>query len=112
MLTIASNARFFLYQNCVSMRKSFEGLSCIVQDAFPDELLSGAFFIFINRKKDHIKVLCWDNDGLAIWCKRLEKGTFSYKPNGSHLISRKEFLMLLEGIIPKQLKTRFSLEKK
>lgn len=109
MLTIASNARFFLYQNPVSMRKSFEGLSAIVQQFFPEELFSGAFFIFLNRRKDQMKVLYWDVDGLAIWFKRLEKGAFSRQENGNNLISRKEFLMLLEGITPKRLQARFSL---
>jgi transposase len=112
MLTIATQSRLFFYQEAVSMRTSFEGLSAIVEEAFPEQLLSGAFFIFLNRKKDHMKVLYWDIDGLAIWSKRLEKGSFSYKNNGSALITRKEFFMLLEGIVPKRLQHRFSLEKK
>jgi len=109
MLTIANNARFFLYQEPVNMRKSFEGLSGIVEEAFPHELLSGAFFIFLNRRKDHMKVLYWDVDGLAIWFKRLEKGVFSKQENKGNSVTRKEFLMLLEGITPKRLQPRFSL---
>ena len=109
MLTIPSNARFFLYQNPVSMHKSFEGLGSIVEHAFPGEIFSGAFFIFLNRKKDQMKVLYWDIDGLAIWFKRLEKGSFSGQENKDALMNRKEFLMLLEGITPKRLQMRFSL---
>lgn len=109
MLTIPANARFFLCQHSVSMQNSFEGLSATIEKLFPGELLSGAFFIFINRCKDHMKVLFWDKDGFVIWYKRLEKGSFSWKWGDLKLIDRKEFLMLLEGIIPKKIQKRISL---
>ena len=109
MLMVPANARLFLYEKPVSMNKSFEGLSGIVQEMFPGELLSGAFFIFLSRLKDHMKVLYWDGDGFVIFYKRLEKGSFSAQKNGARSMGRKEFLMLLEGITPKRLQTRFSL---
>ena len=89
------------------MRKSFEGLSQLVEKAFPADLTSGALFVFINRKKDSMKVLYWDQDGLAIWYKRLEKGSFSQ--NKKTELNRKEFFMLLEGITPKKINRRYSL---
>jgi transposase len=83
-------------------------LSSLVEGCFPGEIFSGAFFIFLNKKKDQMKVLYWDLDGLAIWSKRLEKGVFPKQENKGNLLTRKEFLMLLEGIIPKRLQPRFS----
>ena len=109
MLTIPGNARLFLCQHPVSMRKSFEGLSALVEQLFPEELLTGALFIFLNRRRDHMKVLFWDNDGLVIWFKRLEKGTFKWKWEGKSQIDRRTFIMLLEGVIPKRLQTRYKL---
>ena len=106
---IANKAKFFLCQTPVNMRKSFEGLSAIVEQSFSEKLLSGSFFIFLNRRKDQMKVLYWDVDGLAIWFKRLEKGTFAKKEPHDCLIDRKEFLMLLEGVTPKRIQSRFSL---
>jgi transposase len=108
MLTISGNTRLFLCQHPVNMRKSFEGLSALVEQLFPGELLSGACFIFLNRRKDHIKVLFWDRDGLVIWFKRLEKGSFSWKGDEVTL-DRRAFLMLLEGITPKRLQERYNL---
>lgn len=109
MLTIPANAHLFLCHTPVRMHKSFEGLSAIVEQMFPGELLSGAFFIFLSRRKDHMKVLYWDGDGFVIFYKRLEKGSFAVKKDGPPSMLRRDFLMLLEGIIPKRLQTRFSL---
>lgn len=107
MLTIPGNARLFLCQLPVNMRKSFEGLSALVEELFPNELLTGAFFIFINRRKDQIKVLFWDRDGLVIWFKRLEKGSFAWKWGSENRIDRRTFFMLLEGVTPKKLQERY-----
>jgi transposase len=109
MLTIPGNAQLFFCQFPINMRMSFEGLSATVERLFPGELLSGAFFIFLNRQRNHMKALCWDKDGLVIWYKRLEKGTFTWTWGDTKLFDRREFVMLLEGIVPKRLQQRFSL---
>ena len=108
MLTIPGNTRIFICNYPLSMRKSFEGLSATVEELFPGELFSGSFFIFLNRQKNHMKVLFWDNDGFIILYKRLEKGTFSWKWNDITILDRRTFLMLLEGIHPKRLERRYS----
>ena len=109
MLTLPGNTRLFLCKHPMNMRKSFEGLSVAVEQLFPHELLSGSFFIFINKSRDRIKVLFWDGDGFVIWYKRLEKGTFSWKWGSDVAMDRRSFLMLLEGVTPRRLQKRFSL---
>lgn len=79
MLALSGGSRIFLCREAIDLRKGFEGLSSAVQLLFPGELLSGAYFVFLNRPRNRMKVLYWDNDGLAIWNKRLEKGHFSKK---------------------------------
>jgi len=106
MLPLSSSAKIFVYSEPTNMRKSFEGLCRLVENAFSTSPISDSFFVFINRRKDCMKVLYWDADGLAIWYKRLEKGSF---PKGEKtIISRREFVMLLEGITPKKLNRRYS----
>ena len=110
MLTVAGSARVFIYGEPVDMRNGFEGLSAIVEASFDAEITSGAYFIFINRQRDRMKALYWDVDGLAVWYKRLEKGTFAKaKRRGSQLISRREFLMLLEGVTPERINRRYKI---
>lgn len=109
MITISNAARLFLFDSPVNMLKSFEGLSALIEQAFPGELMTG-YFIFLNRKRDRIKVLYWDGDGFALWYKQLEKGSFLRQKNASTEIRRREFFMLLEGVTPKKIQPRFSFE--
>jgi len=109
MITFHSKARIFLYKGSISMRKSFEGLSEAIEQSFSEKVTSGAYFVFLNRQHDHMKVFYWDGDGLAIWYKRLEKGQFNKKTDVNSCISRREFFMLLEGITPKKIALRYEL---
>jgi transposase len=106
MLALSGQSRIFLYGEPTDMRKGFEGLCCIVEHLFPEELLTGALFAFLNRRRDRIKVLYWDTDGLAIWYKRLEKGSYQPSKIGDSLMDRREFFLLLEGIIPQRMQRR------
>lgn len=109
MLSIPGHVRLFVCQYPINMHKSFEGLSALVEQLFPEQLLSGALFIFLNRRKEHLKVLFWDKDGLVIWFKRLEKGSFPWKWGSDNQIDRRTFLMLLEGVIPQKIQARYTL---
>lgn len=109
MLAISANARIFFFQKPIDMRKGIEGLSSFIEDLFSGELTSGAYFVFVNRAKDKMKILYWDNDGFAIWWKRLEKGSFRLLGIDRTLIDRKEFFMLLEGITPHRVQKRFKI---
>ena len=111
MLSVGS-AAIFLHRAPTDMRKSFEGLSGLVEQEFPGQLLSGSLFVFVNRRRNLLKLLYWDGDGLAQWYKRLEKGTFRVSHDGRTELSRREFLMLLEGIKPKRLLARFDLKNR
>jgi transposase len=68
--------RVFLCTRPTDMRKSFDGLTGLVEECFRQDLLTGHLFLFINRRRDRIKILYFDRDGLAIWYKRLEAGSF------------------------------------
>ncbi len=108
MLTVGARA-IYLYQGAVDMRKGFNGLSGLAESAFPQQLLTGSLFVFVNRRRNLLKVLYWDEDGLALWYKKLERGTFKISKDRKLKLSRREFSMLLEGVEPRRMNSRFTL---
>lgn len=108
MLAFPGSVRIFVCLESADLRKGFEGLSAMTEKLFPRQLLTGAYFAFFNNSGNQMKVLYWDVDGLAIWNKRLEKGTFCRK-SAKEQMDRRDFLMLLEGIRPMKKSARFFL---
>jgi len=62
----------------IDMRRSFDGLAEHVRAFLGHDPLSGSMFVFRNRSAQRVKILWWDQDGLAIYYKRLERGTFQF----------------------------------
>jgi transposase len=75
MIAIAPTTRIFVYTDATDMRKGFCGISGLVMEHFGVDLFTGHWFVFFNRRRDYVKILAWDNDGLSIRFKRLERGT-------------------------------------
>jgi transposase len=101
MILLPSPIRIFLCTRSTDLRKSFDGLSGLVQECFSQDLLTGHLFLFLNRRRDRIKILYFDRDGLAIWYKRLETGSFQmpHVAAGDGIeIQPAQLAMLLSGI--------------
>lgn len=73
---LPASVRIYLCTTPTDMRKSFDGLQGMVREFLGQDPLSGHLFLFLNRRRDRVKVLLWERDGLVIWYKRLEAGTF------------------------------------
>ena len=102
MLSLALPGRVFLCATPTDMRKSFDGLSAVVRDHLAHDPLAGDLFVFRNRRGDRLKLLYWDTDGLAVWSKRLEEGTFQFPaPDGGGAaaeVGATELALILGGI--------------
>jgi len=76
MFSLTSSFRYYLYREPTDMRRSFDGLSGIVQGQLERNPTSGEVFIFINRRRNKVKLLRWEQGGFILYYKRLEQGTF------------------------------------
>jgi len=95
--------RVYVATEPVNLRKSFEGLSNEVRGVLSLDPLNGHVFLFLNRRKNQVKLLVWTRGGFTILHKRLERGTFVFAEHGgatakSVEIDVHELSMLLEGI--------------
>jgi transposase len=110
MLAISSQAKIFLYAQPVDMRKSFDGLFGIVKSDLNRDVRDGGVFMFLNLRRNRIKLMYWDQDGIAIWMKRLEKNCFQRplrSPDGKHvIIDSTELQSILAGIDLSSIKMR------
>ena len=106
MIGVDPGVKIFLCVTPTDMRKSFDGLSGLVTTVVQQDPLSGHLFVFRNRNRDRLKILYWDRDGLAVWYKRLERGTFQLptdllepgsRPSQAQ-ITYQELSLLLGGI--------------
>ena len=59
MLSVSSQVRIYLARHPVDMRKSFHGLIGLTESVLQRDPLSGHLFVFINRRRDRIKLLYW-----------------------------------------------------
>jgi hypothetical protein len=102
------------------MRKSFDGLCGLAEHVLKQDPLSGHLFVFRNRARDRLKLMWWDHDGLAIWYKRLERGTFQLPTDlvpadGSRTsaeITAQELSLLLGGIELASVKRRARYQRR
>lgn len=102
MLTLGLTGRIWLCVAPVDGRKSFDGLSAIVQTGLERDPLSGDLFVFRNKRGDRLKILAWQGDGFALYLRRLERGTFAFPTSlvGGAVasISATDLAMILGGI--------------
>ncbi|MFQ5564666.1 MAG: IS66 family insertion sequence element accessory protein TnpB [Parvularculaceae bacterium] len=82
------------------MRKGFDGLSAVAQTVLKENPLSGHVFVFRGRLGDRVKVLWWDGQGMCLYYKRLEKGSFVWPSakDGKVFVTAAQLSLLLEGI--------------
>jgi len=86
------------------MRKGMYSLCGLVNNELKKDPLSGDLFIFISRRKNQLKMLHWQGDGFALFCKRLEKGT--YEVPASDSLTGEQLLFLLQGVMLGSVKKR------
>lgn len=106
--------KIWICNKATDFRKQIDGLSILVADSFSMQPTSGELFVFYNSKRDKIKILYWDNDGFALWYKRLEQSKFIIPQNLQTplAINSKQLQWLLDGLDLSKFKLKKHLEYK
>jgi len=102
MLALNAHFDFHLYLPPTDMRKSFDGLCGLVRNQMNRDPVDGDIYLFLNRRRNRIKLLVWDRDGFWLFYKRLELGTFQLPQTAgnktAHPLPWQDLMLLLEGI--------------
>ena len=92
------------------MRKGLDSLSGLVITQLRLNALSGAVFIFFNKKRNQVKLLLWEGDGFAMYYKRLEKGTYELPAMGDNNTSAsfnaRQLQLILQGVSLRTVRIR------
>lgn len=113
MFSLSSSHHFFLYTTSTDMRSGFDSLCGIVQNKLGRNPSSGEVFVFLNRRRTHVKLLHWENGGFVMYYKRLEAGNFEIPQVENGSLPWPQLVMMIEGIDLKNVKMRkrFFLKK-
>ena len=117
MLIVPPQIKVFASLAPTDMRKSFRGLTGIIEKELGQQIESGDLFLFFNRRRNRLKVLFFTGDGTVILYKHLERGTFeALRPVDDKTaetsaqdcltLSIDELRLLLEGIELSSIKRR------
>lgn len=100
MIGLPAGTRIWIAAGLTDMRKGFDGLAALIQEALAEDPFSGHVFVFRGRRGDLVKLLWWDGDGLCLLAKRLERGRFVWPQaeQGTVHLTAAQLSMLLEGI--------------
>jgi transposase len=104
MIALPPQIRVFLYRLPTDMRKSFHGLIALTESALKQDPLSGSLFVFVNRRRDRIKILYWGQTGFCIWYQQLQQGTYqlpaedALEAQQTVEVTRWQLSLILDGI--------------
>jgi transposase len=70
--------QIYLCMQPVDFRKGINGLAALVEAELAQELFAERLFVFINRRRDKVKILYWERSGFCLWLKRLESERFKW----------------------------------
>lgn len=92
--------RVYLHRAPIDMRKQMDGLAALVEGVLKLDAFASALFVFINRRRDKLKILVWDRSGFIVWYKRLEREKFAWPHRSSETVvtlSAEQLRWLLDG---------------
>lgn len=100
---LKSISKIYIAYGATDFRKQIDSLCLDVRSKFHLNPYEKSAFIFCNKKRDSIKVLCYDKNGFILAQKKLldtEKMKFQWPRNSQEMknITREQLNWLLSGL--------------
>lgn len=104
MLQLSPQTRVFVAVEAVDFRRGIDGLVALCRRRLRHDPMSGAVYVFRNRRATAIKVLFYDGQGFWLCTKRLSNGRFQWWPRQgvSHTLCARELAIVLWNGNPEQ----------
>ena len=104
MFSLERGLRYWLYSEPTDMRKSFHTLSGVVRNKIGADPMNGDVYIFVNKRRNRIKLLHYETGGMVIYAKMLDRGTFGLPiPESKDVLTSSirwdDLLKMVEGIM-------------
>ena len=100
MIQTGPATRVFLAAGPTDMRKGFDGLADLVRHRLAADPLNGHLYIFCNKRRNRIKIVCVDGTGVWVCSKKLQRGSYSWpalEADTARVSLKSEELALLVG---------------
>ena len=78
MFTLPQTTIAYLLKEPIDMRYGMFRLQGVIAQLMQQPIPRGALRFFINKGHSLLKAVWFDGTGLCLFCKRLEKGTFTW----------------------------------
>jgi len=82
MIAIPHQARILVCISEIDFQCGINTLGRICRDTFKEDPMSGAIFVFRNRRRNALKILVYDGGGFWLLIRRLSTGTIKWWPSG------------------------------
>jgi hypothetical protein len=102
ILSLSSDANFYLYRRPVKMSRSFDGLAALIRTELNKDIINGDVFLFLNRQRSVIKIFVYEDKGFSIFYRRLDEGSFQLPminaDDISYKMSSDQMTVMLSGV--------------
>lgn len=89
MIQLTPQSRIFVALEPADFRRGIDGLAALCRQRLAEDPFSGAIFVFRNRRKSALKLLCYDGQGFWLCHKRLSQGRLTWWPDSVQASQRR-----------------------
>ena len=99
MIQLVPHLKIMLAIEPVDFRQGIDRLAALCQQQFGQDPMSGALFVFRNRRATALKLLIYDSQGYWLCLKRFSQGKISWWPTSTaeklHPLAAQQLAVLL-----------------